>query len=85
MRPEWSAVIQSVVLAFCTWYVRRGSRKDKEAVIDCTSSEETSKEILKRLYWIESEFVVMKRAFSEMQKSQSKNLGLPNRGPNATN
>lgn len=65
MDLTWSAVIQSIILAICTWYVRRGSKKDSESVKRTTEihdkvSESKSNEINDRLKRLESDMEFIK-------------------------
>ncbi len=58
----WSAVLQAVILTFCTWYLRRGSRADVEVVTRRVARQSTSTDILTRVQAIEADLALVKAA-----------------------
>jgi hypothetical protein len=71
-----SNVIQAVILAACTWYMRRGSVKDREDVKQHSSSPEDVQRVRQELAALRAEFEVLKAAFF-----QSGLVKLDHRGP----
>lgn len=58
----WGTVVQAVILAFCTWYMRRGQKADSQAVIRSTAAQSTSNDILARVTRIETDLELVKKA-----------------------
>jgi len=56
MTPEWSAAVQGLIVAVCTWYVRRGNKKDSE------SNHCLNNEIIDRLSILEVDVALIKQA-----------------------
>lgn len=52
----WDNVAQAVIVAVCSWYVRRGSKTDSKA------SQSSLHEILRRLDALELDMGLVKRA-----------------------
>lgn len=70
----WGAVIQAVILAACTWYMRQGARADAAEVKRSTASQATGSEILERVKDIEAELALVKRiALKESQERVYRN------------
>lgn len=42
---DWSTASQALIMAISTWYIRRGSKRDKEDVKDNTISHDDAKMI----------------------------------------
>lgn len=41
----WGTAVQALILAGCTWYMRRGQKSDTTRVIRSTAAQSTSEEI----------------------------------------
>lgn len=82
MTPDWSTVIQTVILAVSTWYLRKGSKKDTAvataAVVKSTASQSTSDEILTRVAKLEDDV-------SHLREMYVIQFGIDHRGPSRTN
>ena len=74
MDLDWGTAIQALILAACTWYMRRGSKADARKVAQSTASQTTSDEILARVVALEVDVSLVKRA-------TLKETGIDNRGP----
>jgi hypothetical protein len=59
----WSTVIQAVIIAACTWYMRRGSVKDRENVKLNTSTPSDVARVEKELKSLKSEFEILRNAY----------------------
>lgn len=59
---DWNTAVQAIVIAFSTWYVRRGSKKDSESVKQATASEGSLNEVLNRLGSLELDMELVKSA-----------------------
>lgn len=70
----WVEVFQAVTLALCTWYIRRGSKKDTAALKRGTAAQSTSYEILRRITVLETDV-------GQIKETMAKKLGIDNRGP----
>ncbi len=60
----WEAVLQAVLVAMATWYVRRGSTQDAKRVESVTASQATAHDILTRVKALESDIALLKRALA---------------------
>lgn len=59
----WSAVAQAVIVATCSWYVRRGSKKDAKVLEHSNQVQlSTSQEILNRIGDLELDMTLVKRS-----------------------
>ncbi len=72
----WNSVLQAVILAACTWYIRNGNKHDSETVVRQTAAQSTSNEILERTKALEVEMAVVKRALAKEIKES-----IDHRGP----
>jgi hypothetical protein len=61
MEMGWAAVVQALLVAFSTWYVRRGSTQDAKRVEQVTASQGTAHEILTRVKHLEEDMALVKR------------------------
>lgn len=61
MELGWSAALQALILAGCTWYMRQGSRADAASVKRTAATQATSSEILKRVVEIETDLALVKQ------------------------
>lgn len=79
MELGWEVVAQAVAIAVCTWYVRRGSKRDSEKassrVIRSTAAQSTSNDILARMKKVERDLALVKMAIT------GDNGGIDDRGP----
>jgi hypothetical protein len=58
----WSSVIQAVIVASCSWYVRRGQKRDTAAIRTSSEAHLTvSEQILNRLSGLEVDMTMVKR------------------------
>ena len=77
MDVTWSTVVQSVILAVCTWYVRRGSKKDAASIKRTAQDHdqvlvETSTAILDRLNKLELDMQLIKHTIFKKDVQGSK-------------
>lgn len=63
MEPTLANVMQALVLAVCTWYMRRGSVRDREDVKKNTSTPDDVAAVRKDLAALRAEFDILKCAF----------------------
>lgn len=79
---DWGTVIQTLIVAICTWYLRRGGKKDTAVatatVVKSTASQVTSDEILKRVAKLETDV-------SHLREIYVTQFGIDHRGPTRTN
>ncbi len=59
---DWSSVLQAVILTFCTWYLRQGSRADAETAKRGVARQATVSDILTRVQAIEVDLALVKQA-----------------------
>lgn len=71
----WNTAIQAVIIAGCTWYMRRGSRRDSDQVVMRTAAQSTSNDILDRVKAVELDLALVKQA--TVKETQA----LDHRGP----
>lgn len=60
MEPGWNTVVQAVIVSACSWYLRRGNKKDSKSIKD--SSNQATDKILERLGKLESDMALVKKA-----------------------
>jgi hypothetical protein len=55
---EWGSVAEALILAACTWYIRRGGKRDREDVKRTTAelTQSQSHEIIHRIETLEGDF-----------------------------
>ncbi len=59
----WGTVIQALILAFCTWYMRQGSKKDSDKVSASTASPGDVKQVERKVESLRAEFDILKTAY----------------------
>lgn len=62
MELGWAAVVQAVLVAVSTWYVRRGSHQDADRVKTAAADRAQAHEILTRVKALELDMALVKRA-----------------------
>lgn len=60
----WAAVVQAVLLAVATWYVRRGSTEDASRVQRTAADKVQAQDILSRVKGLEADLALVKRAIA---------------------
>jgi hypothetical protein len=63
MELGWNSVIQAVVLAVCTWYMRRGSVRDSQNLKSYASSHADVDLVRKELQSLKHDFEIFKLAY----------------------
>lgn len=58
----WSSAAQAVILAVCTWYMRRGSKRDHETLKSTGQAQlSATQQILDRISELEVDMALVKR------------------------
>lgn len=70
----WAAVIQAVLIALSTWYVRKGSQDDARRVAKLTAGQDTADDILTRVKTLEHDLSLVKRLMA-------RDTSIDHRGP----
>lgn len=87
MELGWQAVVQAVIVAACTWYIRRGNKRDSQDLKRVAQAESgTMREILDRLKAVELDLALIKRVtLKDNSGDQPTNIKRgPDRGPRLT-
>lgn len=72
----WSPVLQALILAVCTWYMRNGSKRDAESLRRSSASQATAESILDRLMTVEIDLALVKQITLKQNAA-----GIDHRGP----
>ncbi len=59
----WGAVLQALVLAVCTWYMRHGSKRDASDVKEATASPSDVRRVENQVKLLREEFDILKAAY----------------------
>lgn len=76
MELGWGNVVQAVLIAISTWYMRRGNKNDTSSVIRTTAAQRTSNEILERVQSLEAQVQLIRTIVS-------KGVTIDDRGPSS--
>ena len=73
----WNGVAQAIIVAICSWYVRRGAKKDSKEIKTAGEAQlSTSQQILDRIGTLEVDMTLVKRCiFRENGVSQFNSKG----------
>jgi hypothetical protein len=63
MDTGWGTAIQALIVAACTWYMRRGSVKDRENVKRNTSTPEDVAQVEAQLKKLRADFEILRDAY----------------------
>ncbi len=74
----WGTVVQAVILAVCTWYVRRGSKADAATVVRGTAAQSTSNEIRDEVVKLKAQ---VEELSTDVRLVKRATVGVDDRGP----
>lgn len=64
---DWMTILATTYVTLCTWYIRRGQKKDTSKVIRSTAAQSTSDEIHDIVKSLQADMILVKKVIAADQ------------------